>query len=69
MSNQLKVMQLITNLLNKKRGLRKGYSMYQPGPKLMTAYKGIAKDYPGATEVAKKNVQGFYKKKGKFWTR
>ena len=63
MSNQLKVMQLITNLLN-----RKGYSMYQPGPKLMTAYKGKAKDYPGATEVAKKNVQGFYKKKGKFWT-
>jgi hypothetical protein len=31
-------------------------------------YKGKAKDYPGATEVAKKNVQGFYKKKGKFWT-
>ena len=41
--------------------------MYSPGPKLMTAYKGKSKDYPGALQVAKKNVQGFYKKKRKFW--
>tara|TARA_R100001594_G_scaffold81076_1_gene115631 strand:+ start:1011 stop:1208 length:198 start_codon:yes stop_codon:yes gene_type:complete len=63
MSNQLKVMQLITNLLNKKKGLnRTGYNMH-PG----LVYKGKAKDYPGAVELAKKNVQGIYKKKGKFW--
>jgi len=62
MSNQLKVMQMITSLLNKKRGLKQPYSMHSG-----LTYKGKAKDYPGAAELAKKNVQGIYKKKGKFW--
>ena len=63
-----RLVDVISKLIAKKKGVnRTGYSMYQPGPKLMTAYKGKAKDYPGATEVAKKNVQGFYKKKRKFW--
>lgn len=53
---------MITNLLNKKRGLKQPYSMHSG-----LTYKGKAKDYPGAAELAKKNVQGIYKKKGKFW--
>jgi hypothetical protein len=63
MSNQLKVMQLITNLLNKKRGLnRTSYDMH-PGLR----WKGKAKDYPGAKEIANMNVQGVTgKKKRKF---
>ena len=62
-----RVVDIIANLIGKKKTLKKGYSMYSPGPKLMTAYKGKSKDYPGTLEVAKKNVQGFYKKKRKFW--
>ena len=58
-----RLVDVISKMIGKKKTLKKGYSMYSPGIK----WKGKAKDYPGAVELAKKNVQGIYKKKGKFW--
>ncbi len=59
-----KLVDVIQRLIAKKKGInRTGYAMH-PGLR----WKGKAKDYPGAKEIANMNAQGVTgKKKRKFW--
>jgi len=59
-----KLVDVIQRLIAKKKGInRTGYTMH-PGLR----WKGKAKDYPGAKEIANMNAQGVTgKKKRKFW--
>jgi len=59
-----KLVDVIQRLIAKKKGInRTGYNMHSG-----LRWKGKAKDYPGAKEIANMNAQGVTgKKKRKFW--